>query len=272
MEIKSKRVFLSREFLVGKIPLTWKPVLKKILLSFQTLIYRNDLIMLAKLFGTDKWGGHWYAAHYQKYFSQWRHKKLNLFEIGVGGYDNPNFGGQSLRMWKTYFSKSNIYSIDIHDKKNLQENRIKIFQGSQDDPAFLKRVVGSMEGGVDIIIDDGSHINSHIIKSFEILFPLLNDGGIYVVEDVQTSYWPGLGGNSEDLTNSNTAMNYFKKIVDGLNYRELIRPGYMPTYFDQNICAIYFLHNMIFIFKGANTEESHILKNNSTSEKWVLGK
>jgi len=269
MEIKSKRV--SWEFLNGKIPVTWKPVLKKILLSLPKMIYRHNLIILATLFGTDKWGGHWYAAHYQKYFSQWRHKKLNLLEIGVGGYGNPNLGGQSLRMWKTYFSKAKIYSIDIYDKK-LQENRIKIFQGNQDDPAFLKQVVGSMEGGVDIIIDDGSHINSHIIKSFEVLFPLLNDGGIYVVEDVQTSYWPGFGGNSEDLTNSNTAMNYFKKIVDGLNYRELIRPGYVPTYFDQSISAIHFLHSMIFIFKGDNTEESSILKNNSTSEKWVLGK
>lgn len=264
-------MFLNRKLIVEKIPVSWKRFLKKLYRRILGMVYRHDLIKLATLFRTDKWGGHWYIPQYQRYFSALRHKKLNLFEIGVGGYENPNGGGRSLRMWKFYFPNSQIYSIDIYDKKKLQEDRIKIFQGSQDDPAFLRQVVDSMEGGVDIIIDDGSHINQHIIKSFEILFPLLNDAGIYVVEDVQTSYWPGLGGDSEDLINSNTAMNYFKKLADGLNWREFICPGYAPTYFDQNITAIHFYHNLIFIFKGSNTELSNILKNNSTSDSWVLG-
>ncbi len=28
--------------------------------------YRNDLNRLALLFGTDKWGSHWYTQHYQR--------------------------------------------------------------------------------------------------------------------------------------------------------------------------------------------------------------
>src|ERR1700688_2245107 len=65
--------------------------------------YRNDLNRLALLFGTDKWGCHWYTQHYERYFGSLKKKRLNLLEIGVGGYENPDEGGESLRMWKAYF-------------------------------------------------------------------------------------------------------------------------------------------------------------------------
>ncbi|WP_138774321.1 class I SAM-dependent methyltransferase [Desulfohalovibrio reitneri] len=98
-------------------------------------------------------------------------------------------GGSSLRMWRTYFPKARVYGIDIHDKKSHDERRIKTFKGSQVDGDFLDRVIDEI-GRPDIIIDDGSHINSHIIGSFEHLFPKMKEGGIYAVEDQQTSYWP----------------------------------------------------------------------------------
>ena len=62
--------------------------------------WRNDLNRLALLFHADKWGSHWYTQHYQRYFQPLRDKTLNLLEIGVGGYESPNEGGESLRMWK----------------------------------------------------------------------------------------------------------------------------------------------------------------------------
>ena len=89
-------------------------------------------------------------------------------------------GGESLRMWKAFFPNSTIYGIDIVDKKHVEEDRIKVFQGSQDDESFLRKVIDET-GGFDIIIDDGSHVNEHVIKSFNVLFPALRDSGIYVV-------------------------------------------------------------------------------------------
>src|ERR1700674_2444831 len=59
--------------------------------------YRNDLNSLALLFRADKWGSHWYAQHYQRYFQPLKHKRLNVLEIGVGGYQLFNEGGASLR-------------------------------------------------------------------------------------------------------------------------------------------------------------------------------
>jgi hypothetical protein len=214
---------------------------------------RHNLIKLATLFGTDKWNSHWYAQHYQRYFNPLRSKRLNILEIGVGGYGDPNEGGHSLRMWKEYFPNSMIYGIDICDKGPLQEKRIKIFQGSQDDSYFLRNVVNKI-GKLNIVIDDGSHLNRHVIETFQILFPLLDEKGIYIIEDTQTSYWPGYGGSSHDLNDPKTTMGYFKNLIDGLNHKEMIKPGYSPSYFDRHIVAIHFYHNLIFIFKGDNNE------------------
>lgn len=238
-----------------------KPYWRLILAMF----YRRNLNMLATIWGTDKWNSHWYTQHYQRHFAPYRRQPINFLEIGVGGYDDPNLGGNSLFMWKSYFQKANIFSLDIHDKKALEQNRIKIFQGSQVDANFLREVVKTA-GGFDVIIDDGSHLNEHVIKSFDILFPLLNDGGWYVVEDMQTAYLPDYGGDSQNLAAPYTSVNYFKQFVHCLNYQELIRPDYQPTYFDQHITEIHFYHNMVFIKKGENNEGSNWVVNNQLSK------
>ena len=165
-------------------------------------------------------------------------------------------GGASLRMWKKYFPNSLIYSIDIHEKSSLEEKRIKIFQGNQADEKFLREVCQEI-GSPDIIIDDGSHINDHVIGSFKVLFPLLKEGGIYVGEDLQTSYWPRYGGDSVNLNNIATSFGFFKTLVDGLNHIEFEKPGYAPTYFDAHITSLHFYHNMAFIYKGLNAEKSY---------------
>lgn len=217
-------------------------------------IFPDDLEKLALLNGSDKAIGHSYVQHYQRYFKSLKQDKLNILEIGVGGKDKPDVGGASLRMWKAYFPNSMIYGIDIFDKQQLQEERIKIFQGSQDDASFLEKVAANI-GQIDIIIDDGSHINKHVIKTFQTLFPLLkSNGGIYVVEDTQTSYWPEYGGNSDDLNSSQTSMSMLKNLVDGINYHEFTKPEYSPSYFDKTIVSMHFYHNMVFIFKGDNSE------------------
>ena len=166
-------------------------------------------------------------------------------------------------MWKKYFPFGNIYSFDIYDKSQLQENRIKIFKGSQIDIEFLNEIIKEI-GELDIIIDDGSHINEHVIGSFNILFPKLKDGGIYVIEDTQTSYWDweDFGGDSKDLNNPKTIMNYFKSLTDSLNNEEFIIKNYEKSYFDKKIISMHFYHNLIFIYKGNNDEKSNVIVNN----------
>ncbi|MGK7886721.1 MAG: hypothetical protein AB4057_19095 [Crocosphaera sp.] len=229
----------------------------------------NNLMSLATYYKSDKWNSHSYAQHYQKHFESLRFEKLNILEIGVGGLSDPNSGGASLKMWRDFFPNSVIYGIDIYDKSGLEEERIKIFQGSQDDAIFLENIVEQV-GGFNIIIDDGCHINSYVIKSFKTLFPLLRDGGIYVVEDTQTSYWKMFGGNSDDLNSVTTTMGLFKSLVDCLNHEEFDRPGYVPSYFDKNLIEIHFYHNIVFFYKGENNEGSNIVENNVLPENHPL--
>jgi hypothetical protein len=213
----------------------------------------RDLVALARLNGTDKWGDHWYAQHYQSHFAPLRLKRLKILELGVGGYEDPAAGGASLRMWRTYFPHSMIYGIDIYDKSLLDESRVKTFKGSQVDERFLRAVLDET-GPLDMIIDDGSHINEHVIQSFGLLFPHLRDQGWYVIEDTQTSYWANAGGSSSELNNPATTMGFLKKLVDGLNYAEL-EQAREPSFYDRNVVAMQFYHNLVFIQKGSNNEK-----------------
>lgn len=230
--------------------------------NLKSIFAGSDLTKLGHIYGTDKVTGHSYTEPYMTHFGNRRLKKIKLLEIGIGGYEVPTNGGESLRMWKRYFPNGRIYGLDIHDKSIHEEGRIKIFQGSQVDEKFLDDVI-SETGELDIIIDDGSHLNEHVPFTFECLFPKLKDGGIYVIEDTQTSYWEDFGGDGKNLDNPKTLMNFFKKLTDCVNHKEFINPGYEPTYFDQKILSIHFYHNLIFIYKGDNTEESNRLINNS---------
>jgi glycosyltransferase involved in cell wall biosynthesis len=124
-------------------------------------------------FDTDKW---MYSKFYDKEFKDL--KPESLLEIGV-------WKGGSLKMWEEYFPQAKIYGIESNPSFKTSEN---IFIGLQSDEKFLQEIIAKI-GVPDIIIDDGSHKVSDQQKSFEVLFPLMKSGGIYVIEDLCTSYW-----------------------------------------------------------------------------------
>jgi hypothetical protein len=212
----------------------------------------DELTPLATRFRTDKWGNHRYTPHYHQHLRHLRDQPINLLEIGIGGYAREGQGGASLRMWKHYFPKGSIYGLDIQDKSFVEEPRIRVFQGDQSDAELLTSIVDEV-GPFDVIIDDGSHRPEHVIASFEILFPLLAENGIYAVEDTQTSYWPEWGG-SADPEDPRTSMAMLKRLTDGLNYEEFVTEPYEPSYTDVNIVGVHFYHNLVLIEKGHNAE------------------
>ena len=99
---------------------------------------------------------------YEKYFTSLKNLKINILEIGIEN-------GDSLRIWREYFTNANICGIDI-DKKDFKINNTEILQGDQSDKNFLKTLIDKYKN-FDIIIDDGSHQAKHIIASFKFLFP-----------------------------------------------------------------------------------------------------
>lgn len=155
----------------------------------------------------DKWTH--YPAVYERHFSEYRGTNFKMLEIGV-------FKGGSLELWREYFGPdATIYGVDINPECAGfvdPPNQVRI--GSQDDPEFLKSVVAEM-GGVDVILDDGSHNAPHQAASFRALFPLLKDGGLYCIEDIHTAYWPGVyeGG----YRRPGTAIEITKSIIDDMH-------------------------------------------------------
>jgi cephalosporin hydroxylase len=226
----------------------------------------RDLKKLAIKHGSDKHGSHYYTEIYERYMLPKKNNPITILEIGIGGYNNGNYsdinlGGESLKMWRDYFLKGKVIGLDIIKKKIKLGRRVKIIQGSQNSANCLFKIVKKFKK-FDFIIDDGSHNSKDVIFSFEHLFNSLKEGGYYFIEDTQASYIREFGGDGAFLNNKKTAINYFKKIVDKINYQEIENPFYKPDEFAENITEISFFHNMIVIKKEKNCEKSSILINN----------
>ena len=183
---------------------------------------------------------------------------MNILEIGIGGYDNPRNGGESLLMWSKYFKNSSILGADLFKKNIDLPTNVKTVVLDQSDSNQIDDL-GNKYGMFDIIIDDGSHISSHIINTFETLWKYLNNDGIYVIEDTQTSYWSKFGGYDEP--NPKRATSYFQNLTDGLNYKEFLIKDYMPTEIEKQLSFIHFYHNIIFIGKSLKEKKSLFVKN-----------
>jgi hypothetical protein len=153
-----------------------------------------------------KW--HHYLPLYERYFGPWRNKPVRFLEIGVSR-------GGSLKMWRQWLGKrATLYGIDIDPRCARFDGRAGCVRiGSQDDPGFLASVVDEM-GGVDVVLDDGSHQMAHIRASLSVLFPRLSVGGIYVIEDLQTAYRPEFGGG---LNASGNFFNTVRDLIDDIH-------------------------------------------------------
>jgi cyclopropane fatty-acyl-phospholipid synthase-like methyltransferase len=149
-----------------------------------------------------------YFDIYERHFHRFRSRPITMLEIGV-------HGGGSLAMWKAYFhADSRIVGIDINPEcaKHAGEG-IEVRIGSQDDAGFLTSVADEF-GPFDVILDDGSHVNSHVITTFETLYSRVTPDGVFMVEDMHTSYWPKWGGG---LRTPGTFIEYAKDRIDELN-------------------------------------------------------
>lgn len=209
------------------------------------MITLDQIAVMAK---TDKAStGHNYTAVYEKYLEHLRNEPLLIFEVGVGGYQYPDRGGESLRMWERYFPKARIVGIDVYQKDGMGTDRVFIEKGSQDDPDFMARLVNQY-GQPDLIIDDASHVNSLTIRTFQILFPMLKAGGLYFCEDVHTSFWLQDYGGDPDPASRTTTLAYFQELTAQLS-QDTLQPEYRREYLAGYLDFIHFSRNLVIIKK-----------------------
>jgi cephalosporin hydroxylase len=149
-----------------------------------------------------------YFDIYERHLARFVNTSPTLLEIGV-------YQGGSLAMWKNFLGQGcQIAGIDINpDCIQHQAEGIDVFTGSQDDPEIINDVLKKYPQ-IDIVIDDGSHVMSHMIDTFNMLYHKVNPYGVYIVEDVHTCYWPEYGGG---LKRNTTFMEFAKDKIDELN-------------------------------------------------------
>lgn len=171
----------------------------------------RTLDKIAKSKGTDKSSDvHNYCEKYEKFLPFNRLEPLTILEIGI-------LNGESLGTWREFYPNATIIGIDIMEScKEYEdiENKIFVEIGSQDDSLFLKKV-SDKYGPFDLVIDDGSHIQKHMIFSFEQLFSFVKNEGVYIIEDSVTSYWSEYDGG---IGRKNTCIEYFKNLIDDVNF------------------------------------------------------
>jgi len=202
--------------------------------------------------GSDKCAHHRYDRFYYRYLPQ-SNSSLTIGEIGF-------YHGSSLRMWKSLYPHARVNILDIHppDFSNIFDvnlSNINVIQGDAALPYYLTQLGNlSLEyGGYDIIVDDASHLPQHQYLAFKTLFSFLKPGGIYIIEDIEKSYWEGDSPEYFDLV-----ALLSKTVVECVN-----------TEFTQNTCTdskgrkmliefISFAHNAIIIGKP------------NTGEEWIL--
>jgi hypothetical protein len=151
---------------------------------------------------------HNYTRQYDSLLEKFRDKPIKYLEIGV-------FNGGSIKAFRETFSNATcILGLDIDNRcKQYEDNKNNIFVeiGDATDANFINKIINKY-GSFDIILDDGSHINKHVIESFELLFPLLNDNGLYIVEDTIC-----YKSNSHLVITYNNHLEYFFKYTQYLN-------------------------------------------------------
>lgn len=141
----------------------------------------SELTTIGLKYGTDKATYHGYTDFYHNHLAPRRADIKRVLEIGV-------WNGASLSMWKEYLPHAEVIGIDnwLH---HFPAGCITV-EGDATNPVLYDNHPNLKGKTYDLIIDDGSHKCSHQQASFDILWPRLKSGGVYIMEDVHSSFIP----------------------------------------------------------------------------------
>ncbi len=150
-----------------------------------------------------------YLDIYERHFEQYRGKKFTFLEIGVGR-------GGSQQLWRNYFGPdADLVCLDIEDLSGRVDPKVSTFyQGDETDTKLLQRIIDK-HGPLDLVLDDGSHISSHMVKTFQFLYPRMAETGLYMVEDVHAAYSPPHEGGYK---RPGSFVEYTKELIDNLHF------------------------------------------------------
>lgn len=217
----------------------------------------NILHKLGLIHKTDKVTHHRYDKIYDFFLKSMYEKEGSILEIGIAE-------GNSLKVWLQLFPNAYVYGID--KEVEAKSNKFEIFkkdQSKEDDLLEVKEKI--KDKNLFFINDDGSHIPEHQLLTFNTFFPLLEEGGIYIIEDIETSYWSknGLYGYSTryGYKHEESIIELFKDVADGVNSEFAGEREYKVKHMNL-IGSITFSRNCIIIVKETQEKRIYRFKNN----------
>ena len=183
-----------------------------------------------------------YFPIYERHLGRYRGRSPRILEIGV-------FHGGSLDMWRAYFGRgTHIVGVDIAERcRSLGRRGVDIRIGDQGDAEFVASLVA--DGPFDIVIDDGSHLPAHQILALETLWPAVRVGGVMLIEDLCTNYWPEYGGAPRA---PGTFIEFVKPLIDDVNAFNSRTPGFEPTEWTRTLGGIH-VYDSVVVFDRADT-------------------
>ena len=224
-------------------------------------LFSKDLNFLFEYFNSDKGekyinqythpskrdniriAAHGYSKFYEKVFLEFKDKKINVLEIG-------SFYGNASAAMFFYFRNANIFGADINpDMFNYTSKRMTSFFVNSSSASSIQKNIIDKKIEYKIIIEDASHMLKDQIISLFYLFPILESGGYFIVEELdfpETREDMRIGQEFPDL----------KSILKNI----LKKQDFNSKYIDLNL-KNYFLDNVetIEIFRG-NINEIAIIK------------
>lgn len=209
---------------------------------------------------SDKIKHHKYHEIYPTYIEKFYNNTGGIVEIGL----QPKTGLASLTMWLELFPNMHIYGLD-KGTPDESKDRYTIFNCDQSDAHQLDKCIEKMNHPVYLINDDGSHIPEHQLLTFNKLFPLLEVGGVYIIEDVETSYWTkgALYGYKTRYGKGHprSIIEIFKQAIDGVNL-EFSQSAEGQVKHQEKISSISFAKNCIIITKREISERPYRFRKN----------
>lgn len=204
------------------------------------------MYLSGKKYKTDKIAKHEYHNIYPRYIEQFYNISGGMIEIGL-------LNGASLKMWLDVFPKMHVYVLD-HKPKTYDLDRHTVIKADQSSKSDLEHSLSMIQHPIYFINDDGSHIPEDQILTFNVLFPKLESGGVYIIEDIETSYW------EERRKCQHVPLRYgrehpkscvviFKQVIDAINYKF---SNYLPDCgvdHMEHISSVTFAKNCIVITK-----------------------
>lgn len=187
----------------------------------------------------NKWG-HYFEV-YDRHFSRYRGTEVHIVELGVSH-------GGSLQMWRDYFGpQAKIYGIDNNPAcARFVEPGTEIFIGDQTDRAFLRSLADRLPR-IDILIDDGGHEMHQQIATFEEMFPHIDADGVYLCEDLHTSYWKRFGGG---YRRRRSFIEYSKRLIDQIHAWHSEQPRRLSaSAFTRSAASLHFYDSVLVIEK-----------------------